>query len=210
MVEMGPRALFPQGLPSSLPSALLPRPPQKVLDAVCGGTAVSGRGNTHMTQSWPIRASHFPGHRGWFRDGRVTQVRPIRILPGFCQISWERWSDQGGVISSGRDRPAPGWAAGQQRRDQGRETEMERRGETEMDWARKAETERGRRCRCSAVPSASSHASGDPPPNRPATCTLDASQASAIQVGHTNCRFLFFDLKTDSFDRGEGACVIGS
>ena len=106
VVEMGPQALFPQGLPSSLPSALLPRPPQKVLDAVCGGTAVSGRGNTHMTQSWPIRASHFPGHRGWFRDGRVTQVRPIRILPGFCQISWERWSDQGGVISSGRDRPA--------------------------------------------------------------------------------------------------------
>lgn len=108
VVEMGARALFAQGLPSSLPSALLPRPPQKVLDTVRGGTAVSGRGNTHMTQSWPIRASRFPGYRGWCRDdGRVTQVRPIRILPGFCQISWERWSEQGGVISGGRDRPAP-------------------------------------------------------------------------------------------------------
>lgn len=175
VVDMGPRALFAQGLPSSLPSALLPRPPQKVLDTVRGGTAVSGRGNTHVTQSWPIRASRFPGHRGWLTDGRVTQVRPIRILPGFCQISWERWSEQGGVISGGKDRPAPGWAAGQQRRDQERETEMERQRETETDRARKAETERGRRCRRSTVPSASSRASGDPPPNCPVTCQLDAS-----------------------------------
>lgn len=87
---------------------------------------------------------------------------------------------------------------------------MERRGETETDRARKAETERGRRCRCSVVPSASSRASGDPPPNCPVTYTLDASQASAIHADHTNSCFLFFDLKTGSFDRGEEACVIGS
>lgn len=180
VVEMGARALFAQGLPSSLPSALLPQPPQKVLDTVRGGTAVSGRGNTHMTQSWPIRASRFPGHRGWLRDGHVTQVRPIRILPGFCQISWERWSEQGGVISGGRDRPAPDGRQGNRGETKGgrqrwRDGERQRRRETETDRARKAETERGRRCRRSAVPSASSRASSDPSPNCPVTCTLDAS-----------------------------------
>lgn len=137
---MGARALFAQGLPSSLPSALLPRPPQKVLDTVRGGTAVSGRGNTHMTQSWPIRASRFPGYHGWCRDdGRVTQVRPIRILPGFCQISWERWSEQGGVISGGRDRPAP-----DERQGNRGETKGERQRWTDGERQRRTGPERQR------------------------------------------------------------------
>lgn len=46
----------------------------------------------HMTQSWPIRASHIPGSSDWFKDDHVIQVWPIRILPGtFYWISRGRW-----------------------------------------------------------------------------------------------------------------------
>lgn len=144
---MGARVLFTRGSPASSLQLYFPGLPTRSWTWSVWGTAVSGSGNTHITQSWRIRASHLPGHHGWFRDGRVTQVRHIRILPGFCQVSWEGWFEQGvggGVLSSGRDRPAPGRAAEQQRRDRERETETERQTDTETERERQRWRDRGR------------------------------------------------------------------
>lgn len=124
---MGAGALFAQGLPSSLPAALLPCLPHKVLDMVSVGDSRLWQWEHPHDPVLANQSFPFSGHHGWCWDGRVTQSRPIRILPGFCRVSWEGWSEQGGVISSGRDRPAPGGAAEQQRRAQERETD----GETE-------------------------------------------------------------------------------
>lgn len=93
---MGARALFAQGLPSSLPAALLPWLPHKVLGMVSVGDSRLWQWEHPHDPVLANQSFHFPGHHGWCRDGRVTQSRPIRILPGFCRVSWEGWSEQGG------------------------------------------------------------------------------------------------------------------
>lgn len=32
-----------------------------------------------MIQAWPIRTFHFPSHSDWFRDGGVTQTKPMNV-----------------------------------------------------------------------------------------------------------------------------------
>lgn len=164
---MGARVLFTRGSPASSLQLYFPGLPTRSWTWSVWGTAVSGSGNTHITQSWRIRASHLPGHHGWFRDGRVTQVRHIRILPGFCQVSWEGWFEQGvgggfsavgetdlhlggqqssrGETERGRQRRRDRQTPRQRERDRDGETEAERHTEAETDQGGEAEPERGSR-----------------------------------------------------------------
>lgn len=137
---MGARVLFTRGSPASSLQLYFPGLPTRSWTWSVWGTAVSGSGNTHITQSWRIRASHLPGHHGWFRDGRVTQVRHIRILPGFCQVSWEGWFEQGvGGGSQQWERQTCTWEGS--RAAEARPREGDRDGETDRHRDRERETE---------------------------------------------------------------------
>lgn len=83
---MGARALFAQGLPSSLPAALLPWLPHKVLDMVSVGDSRLWQWE-HPQDPVPASQS-FPFSRppwlvlGWSCDPRQTHQNPAWVLPG--------------------------------------------------------------------------------------------------------------------------------
>lgn len=126
---MGAGALFAQGLPSSLPAALLPCLPHKVLDMVSVGDSRLWQWEHPHDPVLANQSFPFSGHHGWCRDGRVTQSRPIRILPGFCRVSWEGWSEQGGGHQQW-ERQTCTWGGQQSNRGEskrGRQMERQRR-----------------------------------------------------------------------------------